>query len=25
VDVELLWKLSDALNEGRKAPGADSL
>ena len=25
VDVELLWKLADALNEGRKAPGADSL
>ena len=25
VDNDLLWKLADALNEGRKAPGADSL
>ena len=25
VDNDLLWELADALNEGRKAPGADSL
>ena len=25
VDNDLLWKLADALNEGKKAPGADSL
>ena len=25
VSVELLWELADALNEGKKAPGADSL
>jgi len=25
VDNDLLWKLADALNEGKKAPGADAL